>query len=78
MSNDSDVMKKVMQDIADEGKQNKLSIEGHKAAAVVYREHNMEGAAMLLDNKVAELEKQNEWLKQEWHRIKKELQLLPF
>ena len=77
MSYEKDITMR-MEDIAAEGKQLIVEIAGHEEAAEVYRKHSMEGAAMLLDQKVEKLRTDSEWLRKEWKRLKNELAAMPY
>lgn len=76
--NEVNAMQKEMNNIVEEGKQNKSAIAGHKEAIDVYLKHEMKGPAMLVQRKVEELENQNKWLLAEYNRLKNELKEMPF
>lgn len=71
-------IQKQLDNIIHDGTNGKAYIEGHEAAAAVYREHNMEGAAMNVEQKIKELEQYQEFLRQEYKRLKSELAALPY
>lgn len=77
MSYDKDIKLRLV-DIATEGKQMVAEITGHEAAAEVYREHGMDGAAMLLEQKIEKMKRDSEWLRSEYKRLKAELDALPY
>jgi uncharacterized protein YwgA len=76
--NYSEELQREMDKIVSAGKQGKLEVEGHAAAAAVYREHNMEGNALLVEQMIDKKNTELEWLKREWKRLKSELEALPY
>jgi predicted GIY-YIG superfamily endonuclease len=77
MDYSKDIQKR-LENIIHDGTQGKAEIEGHTAAAAVYREHNMEGAAMNVEMKIKDLQTHQDYLRAEYKRLKKELDELPY
>jgi len=67
-----------IENVVAEGKSGKQEVEGHYAAAAVYREHDMEGAALQAEMKAKGIETHLAFLKTEWRRLKDELEGLPY
>ena len=74
----SEEIQQQLDNIVEQGKKGKQEVEGHTAVTVVYREHGMEGAALLVEQKVAKLVDELDWLKREWKRLKKVQDELPY
>ena len=77
MSYEKDITMR-MEDVVTEGKQLIAEIAGHEEAAEVYRKHGMDGAAMLVEQKITKLKGDSDWLRKEWKRLKNELAELPY
>lgn len=74
----SDEIQARMDAIAEEGKEYKRRLEGHKAAAETYHEYGMSEHAVMIEKTMESIEETLSLLKNEWHRLKEMKENMPY